>query len=369
MKRIIAVVGFSCACLFTFPTFAADCPGTPAQGFVCSPAGTIATGAVFTSGESERLGSSLALIEGLLDEEKSPDVGGGGSADLTGALSLVVTPFGILADENTRQELGYDSTLYGGLVRLEYRTGPLRAGIGIDASHEDIDFDQAGDAEINEYGLSIFGDFEALTNTFVFGAARYGWSDHDIARTLEPGNVALGETDGRKLGLTSGLRHRRIFDDLFAVGATGAVAWQRTWVDGYEETGGQQLTIATTGGPNLRFEDDVSQSLQSHLSLGVSGVPVPARAFQLIPSAFATYVHEFQDDSRTRVGTIIDPGAAGPTEITFKTNQPDRNYFIVGGALSLLTTERYSGALSYSTILGHSYRSEHTIALRFDWLF
>jgi hypothetical protein len=84
------------------------------------------------------------------------------------------------------------------------------------------------------------------------------------------------------------------------------------------------------------------------------------KGFQLTPTIFGDYIHEFKNDSRT-----INAEFAGfATNLEpYKTNKPDRDYFVLGGSLNLLTNTGWSGSIGVSTWLGHSYRSEQVITL------
>jgi outer membrane autotransporter protein len=346
------------------------CSGDPIKGYTCNPQGYVATGAVFTAGESIRQGSSIGLIEGLLEENGADEQGGGASADLGGGFSLFAVPFGIFAEQDTERQVGFDSDRFGFVSGIDYTTRYAVVGMTFDYSREDIDFDlEAGTSDIDEYGISLFGQIEPVTRWYIFGTARYGWTDYEIKRQAEPGNVAEGTTDGRKIGLRGGASHQMIISDVITLNASVMVDWQKTDIDGYEETGAIAVRPPPdepdpenffTQRPNLRYQDDNFDSLQSILSLSASRSFLMQKGFQLTPTIFGDYIHEFKNDSRT-----INAEFAGfATNLEpYQTNKPDRDYFVLGGSLNLLANTGWSGSIGVSTWLGHSYRSEQVITL------
>jgi NAD(P)-dependent dehydrogenase (short-subunit alcohol dehydrogenase family) len=85
----------------------------------------------------------------------------------------------------------------------------------------------------------------------------------------------------------------------------------------------------------------------------------------VVPVVYLRYLHEFADDSRTIEARVREPTESGrpgeADEVSFRTNNPDRNYFSVGGGVFTDFGLGLSAFASFDVLFGHSYRDEQTV--------
>jgi len=365
--RLFIAASAGLAALFSVlaPAHGQNCTGSPVTGFTCTRAdGTAAIGSVFSASEAGgRRNVSLTLIEELVEEEAAPSGGGGGE----GPTGFDLFAFGGVGwqDYDTENVLGQEGTTYGGLFGASYRGDNFIAGIAGDVSSSDVDFSLAGGTrDTTEYGVQVFGTVFPFDHFFLSGAARIGFVDIDTRRIVSAGNIARGDTDGNTYGLTGGVGYSLPLGTATVVGLSGWMAWERTETDGYSESGAVADTSpgSSPQPSNLTFKDDNYNTLDGILRLEVAHA-IQLGDVTLVPSARADYVHEFNTDTRT-IDAFLPPGVAGDqTVVGYRTNDPDRNYFRLGAALTAAFDQGTSISADYSGLVGHSWREEHVITI------
>lgn len=356
-----------------------ECPeGNPITGFTCRPAGTVATGPIPTVSEGTRGngGASLALIEELIEEDAEED-GGGSSADEAGGVDgggfgLFVIGTTQFSDLDEEQEIGAESDLFGGLVGAEYVADSWSMGIGVDYSQEDIEFDRdTGETVIDEYGVQIFGVGRPVEQFFVIGAGRFAYSEYEMDRVAQPGNVARGETHGTEYGLIAGAGYGLPLTRRVALTLSAFIDYEKTEVDGFRETGATPIPVqppppgVDPAPANLQFEDDEYDSLTLILALDLSVLTFKRTNFALITGASFRYLHELEDDQRTIEALFPETGpTATSNEIVFETNEPDRNYFNVGASVTAVfgANADWSAFIDYNADVGHRFRDQHIVS-------
>lgn len=345
------------------PAAAQECTGSPTGGFECNRAdGTAAIGTVFSASESGgRRNVSLTLIEELVEEEAAPSGGGGG--DPATGLELFASGSYGWKDYETKQALGSDSDSYGGMAGVSYRGESFLVGFAVDLNSTDSDIaSDGGSNDSDEYGAQLFGTVFPLENLYISGGARIATTDIETRRTVEgPSNVARGDTDAMKYGLTGGIGYNLPVTDATVIGFSGWLTWERTETDGYTENGSSPVTGASSPtAPNLTFKDDDYSTLDGTLRVEV------AHAFRLdgaviVPSASFDYVHEFQSDTRT-IDAFLPQGAGGDqTVVAYRTNDADKDYFRLGASMTVAFDQGTSISAGYNGDLGHAWREEHVV--------
>ncbi len=344
----------------TAPATAQSCTGSATTGFNClRDDGNAAVGTVFSASESgARRNVSLTLIEELVEEEAAPSGGG----DLADGLELFASGGYGWHDYDTKNVLGQDGDRFSGVAGASYRGDFFLVGLALDIGLTDADIASGGGSrEEDEYGAQVFGTVFPIDNFFFSGGARIAMLDIDTRRNVTTSsNVARGATDGMKYGLTGGVGYNLPIADATVVGFSGWLAWERTEVDGYTESGATAVGGGSADAPNLRFEDDNINTLDGILRVEVAHA-LRLDSVLIVPSARFDYVHEFQSDTRT-IDASLPPDVAGDqTFISYRTNEADENYFRLGASLTAAFDQGTSITAGYSGDFGHSWREEHVV--------
>lgn len=377
MNRLGMVLGPLLALeLGLLPTVVAQqCIRDPDGTFRCQrDDGTVAVGTVFSASEG---GSgrdvSLILVEELLEEE-SLEADHGNSADGNG-FGVLATGTYVNKDLDEGSAAGYRSDTWGGVIGLDYRQDDFFVGVGLDFANEDGSFDRsAGDRDVDELGVQIYGTLYPIDRFFLSGAFRYAGLDIETARQIEPGNVASGNTDGDRYSLLGGAGYTWPVQQRTAIGLAGWLAWERNEIDSYAETGAR--TAESLGGtsvdslPNLAYDDDKYSTLDGILEANVIHA-IPTATATFFPSASIAFVHEFESDTRTVNATLVNPqindlGPGDPPDqqdISFRTNDADENYLRLGASLTADFRQGTTAYATYRGTVGHDWRNEHYFAI------
>ncbi|GAB4394158.1 MAG: hypothetical protein Tsb0032_16730 [Kiloniellaceae bacterium] len=347
------------------PAAAQECTGSPTAGFNCQrDDGNAAIGTVFSASEAGgRRNVSLTLIEDLVEEEAAPSGSGGG--DPARGLELFASGGYGWHDYDTENVLGQDGDSFSGMVGASYRGDAFLVGLAVDMETTDSDIaSDGGSKDSDEYGAQLFGTVFPFDNFFVSGGARIAMLDIDTTRSIDStSNVARGDTDGMKYGLTGGVGYNLPVTDATVVSFSGWLAWERTEVDGYTESGASAVGGGSADAPNLAFDDDNFNTLDGILRVEVAHA-VRVGSALIVPSARFDYVHEFESDSRT-INAALEPTDNNDPQfdVIYRTNDADENYFRVGASLTAAFDQGTSITAGYSGDFGHSWREEHLILI------
>jgi outer membrane autotransporter protein len=376
MQRLGVVSGFALVIGYGLlpVAMAQQCVRDPDGTFRCQrDDGTVAVGTVFSASEGgSQRDVSVILVEELLEEE-SLEADQGNSADGNG---FGVFATGVYADKDFDEgnAAGYSSDTWGGVLGVDYSQDKFSFGVGLDFSTEDGAFDRnAGDKDVDELGVQIYGTYFPVDRFFLSGAFRYAGLDIDTARQIEPGNVARGSTDGTKYSLLGGAGYTWPIQQRTVIGLTAWLSWQRNEIDGYAETGAQIAESlggsSTDSLPNLAYQDDKYSTLDGILEANVVHA-IPTAKATLFPSASIALVHEFESDTRTINATLVNPRFNDPDfnepdqqDIRFRTNDADENYLRLGAALTADFRQGTTAYATYQGTVGHDWRNEHYFAL------
>jgi outer membrane lipase/esterase len=115
--------------------------------------------------------------------------------------------------------------------------------------------------------------------------------------------------------------------------------------------------------------DTPSQSIQSlESAAGVRAqyaINLPIGV--IVPYAYGEYRHQFRDSSRD-----INSGYAGAddgTDFSLPTDEPDKNYYVVGAGGSIVLTHGLQGFMQYSRLINYTNYTDHTVSGGVRWEF
>jgi outer membrane lipase/esterase len=278
--------------------------------------------------------------------------------------------------DTTSREAGFDFTTLGATAGVDYRfTDRFVAGLAFGFASTDADVSPSGgggDLDTKDYSLSLYSTYY-FDNFYIDGIVSGGWNSYDTSRrinyalpTVTPAGVpstttavnqvATGDTDGSHLsfGLGTGYDFRRA---AWTYGPYLRLTYLKTDIDGFQE----RIDGTSPGfGLALAYEDQDIESLQTALGLHIS-YAISTAFTVLVPQLLFEWVHEFLDDSRTVTARYVnDPNGVA---IPFATDDPDRNFFNLGVALSSVFRRGTSAFVYYQNTLGLRDVTKHDIVL------
>ena len=307
-------------------------------------------------------------VPGIVLSQFLPDPlrGGGASADESGNIGSKLGLFvsGTLGGgdkQATAQEDGFGFNTKGLTVGLDYRftaQSAFGAAIGYANTNAKVD-DSGGDLRAGGLSMSIYGTYYHTQSFYVDGVFNYGANDYDMTRnidyTLTSTHVQRAAKSKTNSGLSSislGGGYEVALKNGIATEISARVNYVNSSIDGYEETGANEL--------NLAIESQTLASLSVDLGGRVS------RAFSmrwgvLIPQFDFVWEHEYQGNAYPIKGQFVNDQFN--TTFAFKTDNPDRDYFRVGMGLSAVVPGGTTAFIQYQSTLGRKNFKDYTIAL------
>ena len=260
----------------------------------------------------------------------------------------------------TRFESGYHSDTAGITIGADYRFSDVfLVGAAFNYNREMGDFDGAsGGFDVDTYGPLLFASVQPFANAFIDFTAGVSAKDYYMNRLVflnlagrAAGGRVKSDTDGTewKAGVTAG------YDFLFGratIGPRLGLNVRHNRIDEFQETGDTGLEIA--------FEDQHRTSITSVAGL-YGSVAISTGFGVLVPQATFEYLHEFADDQRVLGFSFV--GDPARTRFTYRTDEPDRDYFSVGGGAVLALPNGWSPFINYRALVGYSDRSSHTVSV------
>ncbi|MBN2120291.1 MAG: autotransporter domain-containing protein [Candidatus Omnitrophica bacterium] len=274
-------------------------------------------------------------------------------AQEAGNLGLFINANGGLGDqESTNAQAGFNYTTAGLTAGLDYRltdktlvglySGYNRTKSMLDGSNGKVYVDSI---PFGGYGIYYNDDFYFHT------AISYTANLYDTRRNINFGGLQRGakaDTLGHQLSLFLETGNDFEIKNL-DLGPKLTLQYSRLWIDSFTETG--------AGALNIRFPDQTSESLQ--LGLGIQAKHIMNISDKtVIPRLHASFQHEFLNNSRT-IDANLGPGR-GIFQIT--TDEPDRNFALLGCGLTMELTEAVSINLDYETRLGQEDYSANSLS-------
>ena len=339
------------------------------RDFSCREFGTVGS----VTAASEALTRS-SVMQTLLERIRDPEMDtGGASADLGGERGFFVTGlFGFHDQDQTSRETASDTDRYGLIMGLDWRRGPLVAGMALDYTYSDTTFEdqlqsdlRIGKRKSDEYGIQGFGLYYLKPQAWISGLARYGYTDYrtqrrvrfvddDDIRRDEP---VGGTTRGRTIGIVGSAGYDWALDRGVELSLSGSIDYQRTRIDGYTE---DALPNEPVEGGRVRFDDDEVETLTTILELRLArAYSVPTGV--IVPHLAGRYLHEFENKSRKiRFAAIGDNGVTISGD-EYQTNNPDKDYLNLEIGVSSAFVGGWAAFAAYDVLLAHSFRSEHNL--------
>ncbi|MDD5643448.1 MAG: autotransporter domain-containing protein, partial [Syntrophales bacterium] len=147
------------------------------------------------------------------------------------------------------------------------------------------------------------------------------------------------------------LKWRRLVVTPFA-----SLAYSRIWVNGFKEDGANSL--------NLQVNSQSAASLQTGVGAKIS-LPIKRNATLMVPQFYASYQHEFADDSRGLDARLSQGGST----FTWLTEEPRRDYAVLGTNVTLGIRKNVRAQLDYNVEVGRGIYTAHSLTAGLRWEF
>jgi outer membrane autotransporter protein len=135
-----------------------------------------------------------------------------------------------------------------------------------------------------------------------------------------------------------------------------SLAYSGLWVDGFTESG--------AGALNLKVDSQHVDSLQTGVG-GKISMPLRRGAVKVVPQAYATYQHEYSNNSQGLDARLSQGGST----FTFQTEQLGRNFANVGADVIIMTRKNLSLQLDYNAEVGRDKYTAHNVNASLRWEF
>lgn len=86
-------------------------------------------------------------------------------------------------------------------------------------------------------------------------------------------------------------------------------------------------------------------------------VPLQAGSVKVVPQAYASYQHEFSDNSRGLNARLNQ----GSSTFTFKTDSPKRDFAVVGASITLGLKKNLYAQVNYNAEVGRGNSTAHYV--------
>lgn len=257
--------------------------------------------------------------------------------------------------DSTARETGFDFDTNGITFGLDYWfNSKLVMGGALGYATTDSSFNNnGGNMDSTARSLSFYGSYYMHQNGYIDWIATLGSNDFSTRRTIIYSGVntlTQGNTGGNQFGLSTTAALDYQIGKLL-VSPYLRLDYVNADIKDYRETGG--------GGLALAIDKQNTKSFTTALAIRVSQA-ISQRWGVLTPSAHAEWEHEFKDDGRLIIARFVaDPTAA----FSIPTDNPDRDYFRFGGALSATFPRGKSAYISFGTVVGQDNITSSTLDL------
>jgi len=257
--------------------------------------------------------------------------------------------------DSTSRETGFDFETQGITAGLDYwHSSKLVFGGALGYADTQSDFNFNG-GSLNSTSLSaaFYGSYYLREDAYIDWITTVGNNSFNTRRTIIYSGVDTlthGNTDGKQLGLSTTAAFDYRIGKLL-ISPYVRLDYVNAEIKGYQETGGSGLALAIAKQKTKSFSSAIATRISQAFSQSW-GV--------LVPSAHLEWEHEFKDDGRLITAHFVeDPTSA----FSIPTDNPDRDYFKYGAALSATFPRGKSAYISYASVVGQNFITSSTIDL------
>jgi outer membrane autotransporter protein len=260
---------------------------------------------------------------------------------------------------STVNQTGFNFSIAGFNAGADYRVrDDLLVGLATGYSYTGARFQgSGGSVQANTWPLTAYVAY--LPQSFyAYGSLGYALNLFNLERNISFGDLnrtAKSSTTGNQLN-TYGEAGYDLKVKRLVVTPVVSLAYSRLWVGGFTEDGADSL--------NLRVSPQNAQSLQTGVG-GKIALPMKRNSVVVVPQVYATYQHEYSNSSR---GLDARLSQAGST-FTFQSENPHRNFAVVGANVNILTQKNLKVQLDYNAEVGRGNSTAHYVSAGVRWEF
>jgi len=267
--------------------------------------------------------------------------------------------FGVGKRDPTTFENAVDFDTANITAGVDYRvSNQLVLGAAIGYSQLNSDYDGSlsvvsGSVDSTGYSLSLYGLYE-IDKYYFDGMLAYGQSDYDFVRriTYPSNNPNIPSTNETALGTTKSDQLTASFgaglqmqNGAYSYGPYARLRYLQSNIDEYNETNANGFNYTAPG-------QDITSTL---LSLGFTASrSITMKSSVILPQLTIEGVHEFENNVRA-IQSPFANDTVTDVLITTQSDEPDRNYFVVGLGLSAVMKNGLQGFFNIDSILGLDY--------------
>jgi uncharacterized protein with beta-barrel porin domain len=306
----------------------------------------------YSRGEGLMLAYNSASLAGLIT--KKPQ------AAPESRWGLYLDPALILgSQQSSLNQTGFNFTMAGFTAGGDYRVfDHLLVGLATGYSHTGAGFHGfGGGVQTNTWPLTAYAAY--LPQSFyAYGSLGYALNLFNLERGLSFGDLnrtASSSTAGHQLNAYGEAGYDLKVSPLVLTPVV-SLAYSGLWVDGFTERG--------AGALNLKVASQNATSLQTGVGAKVAA-PLKRGPVTVVPQAYATFQHEFANDSRGLNASLSQSGST----FNFQTDAAKKNYASVGANLTILTERNFRVQLNYNAEVGRSNYTAHYVTAGVRWEF
>lgn len=339
-----------------------------AQPGICAvnPASPVCAQDDVTAASEDSLAPTQALAsnENTLEQARKQARGevSGGKLDI-GPFSLLLNGRGSWFERDSGTlERGYDGHGYSVQLGLDKRLSPATVVGGFlvfERSRAEFDRDPAsrsvesseGKTRSDTLSIVAFAAHNLSDALYIEASGGYGVVDYELDRSVyyQPtGGGAItpvrtrGETDGKNYWVSLGAGYE-LASGTSSLVPYGRLTYARSTLDGYSEN---ELTAT---GLVMRFGEARRSSLTA--AVGIRAGMTRSYAWGVLaPFVKLEYEHEFKNDpQKINTSFVLD---SANTRFTPQGQQPDRNYFHLGGGTQFILPNGWISFVELEALLG-----------------
>jgi outer membrane autotransporter protein len=231
-------------------------------------------------------------------------------------------------------------------------------GLATGYSHTGASFHgSGGSVENSTWPLTAYAAY-LPSSFYAYGSLGYALNLFDLKRQISFGGlnrVAHSSPTGNQFNAYGEAGYDLRFCRL-VVTPVVSLAYSSIWLNYFTESGAGALDL------------NVSSQQATSLQTGVGGkiaMPLRRNSVVVVPQIYATYQHEYSDDSR---GLDARLNQAGNTFI-FQTDNPNRNFAVAGANVTILTRKNLTIQLDYNAEVGRGNYTAHYVSAGVRWQF
>lgn len=261
--------------------------------------------------------------------------------------------FGAVADQSDRDGVnGYDADTFGVAVGMESEALGDNVALGFALAYATTDVDSENatttKTEVDSYQLTLYGDYDLDSSTYISGQIGYSFNDNDSTRHNVggiAGTNANGNYDSNQLSLrVEGGRSYEMSNDL-TITPSVSMAYMNYDADNYTETG--------AGGANLTVDSDDLSSFEIGVGVEAGWMLEQPDGSVMKPVIRVGVRHDLIGDEFEATNTLAGGGAA------FKTQgfDPAQTTFNGGVGMTYFSTENWDFTANYDAEFKSDYLS------------